>query len=451
MFKDILLGNIRLYFGEGDTSFLAELLGIVGILLIFFTIMIYVNGMLRRFRNISATEAIRFGMSQDKTKVHQRLTLHRNRFLNTHVFLGIKDVLARKKLYATMLIVLVIAVFIIQVPQNLYSTISSSSFIQYMGIGDYDIRVQQTSHQADQVVDMIQELENDEDVSKFAVLTTKTFKVLTNDGSEENMKIELGDHSIFPIAYTEGKAPDKEDEIALSIIIAEEMDKAVGDRITLVINEQTMDLTVSGLYSDITNGGKTAKAVFMDDSPDIIWSIGYVKLADTSLVEQKMVAYEKSFEFARVADVDEYVKQTFGSIVDSVRAAANVATFIALGITMLVTVMFMQLLIAKDKYTIAVFKAFGFTQWDMRQQYLSRSIFVLALGMVIGMILVNTVGESLAGIVISMLGASTFQFEIQWLTAYILNPLMMIGAVLIATWIGISGLRQIKISENIKE
>ena len=93
------------------------------------------------------------------------------------------------------------------------------------------------------------------------------------DGSEENLKIELGDHSIFPIEYSEGRAPAAEDEIALSTINADEMSKKVGDVITLVIEGKEKNLTVSGIYSDITNGGKTAKAVFTDNSADIMWSI----------------------------------------------------------------------------------------------------------------------------------------------------------------------------------
>ena len=70
---------------------------------------------------------------------------------------------------------------------------------------------------------------------RYAVLTTKTFKVKTEDGSEENIKIELGDHSVFPIEYSEGRAPARDDEIALSAINADEMSKKVGDVITLVI------------------------------------------------------------------------------------------------------------------------------------------------------------------------------------------------------------------------
>ena len=125
-------------------------------------------------------------------------------------------------------------------------------------------------------------------------LQQKHSKQKREDGSEENIKIELGDHSIFPIEYSEGRAPAAEDEIALSAINADEMSKKVGDVITLVIEGKEKDLTVSGIYSDITNGGKTAKAVFTDNSANIMWSIVSAELSDKSLVDRKVSEYSNS-------------------------------------------------------------------------------------------------------------------------------------------------------------
>jgi putative ABC transport system permease protein len=117
----------------------------------------------------------------------------------------------------------------------------------------------------------------------------------------------------------------------------------------------------------------------------------------------------------------------------------------------LVTLLFMKMLVAKDKYSIAVIKVFGYTTSDIRAQYLSRSVFILIAGIVLGTLLANTLGGMLAGAVISSFGATTFHFTINPLSAYLFNPLLMIGSVLIATMIGTAGVGRIQISENIKE
>lgn len=449
MFQGVLLENIRLFIGESKNSSYANVLGVIGILLVFLAIIAYVNGVLKRFRKISAAEALRFGTSQVKTNDAKRFSLVRNRLFSTNVFLGIKDVLARKKLYATILIVLVISAFIIIVPQNLHSTISSKSFIQYMGIGNYDMRIQANS--SDNTDEIEKTIESDDAVSKYAVLTTKTFKVKARNGLEENIKVELGDHSAFPIEYSEGRAPSRDDEIALSAINAGELSTKIDEIITLVIEGKEKKLTVTGIYSDVTNGGKTAKAVFTDNSAKVMWTILCVELLDKSLVDRKVAEYSDRFDFAKTSDIDKFVSQTLGSTIRSVEIASYAAVTVALVITVLVTILFMKMLVAKDRPSIAIMKALGFTNSDIRAQYVSRSVFVLIVGIILGTLLANTLGEFLAGVLISSFGASTFNFTVNPFTAYLLSPLMMIFIALIATMIGTSSAGQIKISENIKE
>ena len=453
LFKGKLLENIRLYMGESENASFATALGVIGVLLVFLAILAYVNGVLRRFRTISAAEAVRFGISRDKSTGAKRFCLHRNRLLNTNVFLGIKDVLARKRLYATMLVVLVFSVFIMIVPQNLHNTIASSSFIQYMGIGSYDLRldIQQTDHISEKAAEIVKVMSTDPAITQYAALTTKTFKIKTEKGTEENIKVELGDHSVFPIEYSKGRAPVAEDEIALSVLNADELGKKVGDAIILVIKGQETQFTVSGIYSDITNGGKTAKAIFKDDSADVMWYVICAELVNDAHIDETIAKYADSYAYAKVSGIDEFVAQTFGSTISSVRQASHVSIAVALIIAVLVTLLFMKMLIAKDRYSIAVMKALGYTDSDITVQYISRSVFILIAGIVLGTLLANTLGERLAGAMISSFGASTFHFAVNPLSAYLLNPLLMIGSVLIATILGSLGAGRIQISDNIKE
>lgn len=453
VFKGVLLENIRLYMGGSENSSVALCFGVIGVLLVFFAIIAYVSRVLKRFRKISAAEAIRFGTSQEKFAGAKYFHLSKNRLLNTNIFLGVKDVLTRKSLYATMLAVLVISTFIIIVPQNLYHTISSKSFITYMGIGNSDMRldIQQTDNISEKATEIAKVMESDRSISQYTVLTTQTFTVKREDGSEESIKIELGDHSKFPVAYSKGREPTAGNEIALSAMNAEELGEKVGDVITIMVEGKTKDLTVSGIYSDVTNGGKTAKAVFTTNSAEIMWSVIYAELSDKSLVGGKVSEYAERFMFAKVSGIDEYITQTFGSTISSVGYASWVAIAVMLIINSLVTLLFMKMLVEKDRYSIAVMKSLGFTNSDLITQYFSRSVFVLIVGIALGTILANTLGEVLAGTIISSFGASSFQFVVNPLSAYLLCPLMMIGSVLIATIIGTSRTGQIKISENIKE
>ena len=453
LFRDMLLENIRLSMGESENASTALLFGLLGVLVIFLSITIYVNGVLNRFHKISATQAVRFGTPLEKPSGTGHIYLSKNRLFDINIFLGIKDVLTRKRLYATMLIVLVISVFIIMVPQNLYNTISAESFSTYMGIGKCDLRfdIQQTGNIAGKAAEIVKTMEQDGSVLRYTVLTTKTFQVKTDNGPSERIKIELGNHRVFPLQYSKGRAPVAENELALSALNAAELDKQVGDIMTLVVSGKEKKLTVCGIYSDITNGGKTAKAAFTDDTADIMWSVIYSELSDKSLAAEKAYEYGNKFEFAKVSDIDEFINQTFGSTRSSIGKISNAALAVALLLTVLITLLFMKMLVAQERYSIAAMKALGFTKQDITRQYVSRSVFLLITGLILGILLANTLGGSLAGLVIKQLGASSFHFTINPLSAYLINPFMMACAVLIATRIGAAGTGQIRISENIKE
>lgn len=81
-----------------------------------------------------------------------------------------------------------------------------------MGIGSSDMRmdIQQTSHISQKAAEIAKTMERDSSISKYAVLTTKTFKAKAADGSEQGIKIELGDHSILPVRYSPYDIPKAE-------------------------------------------------------------------------------------------------------------------------------------------------------------------------------------------------------------------------------------------------
>lgn len=453
VFRDRLTQNIRLMMGESPKSSLAGLVGLAGSAMIAAVILLYVSSVLRRFRKISAAEAIRYGVSGTRCKKTAGPNLYKNQWINTNVLLGIKDVLTRKGMYVTMLTALVFAAFILIVPQNLYSTVSSESFASYMGIGRCDLRadIQQTDDIPGKTAEIGRMMSCDSRISKYTILTTKAFKIKTEDGSAETIKVELGDHSVFPIAYSKGRAPAGKDEIALSAVNAEELGKKIGDILVLHTEEGEKRLTVCGIYSDITNGGKTAKAVFHDSSAEIMWTIIYAAAADKAEVHETVSDYAGRFDYAKITDTKEYISQTYGQTLNAVKMVSITSAGAAVLIIVLVTILFMKMLVAKDRYDTAVMKAFGFTDSDIRLQYISRAIFVLVIGIVLGTILANTLGEVLAGIMISSFGASSFEFIINPVSAYILSPLIMLCSLLAAALLGAKDAGKIKISENIKE
>lgn len=449
-----LMENIRIYMGDSGRG-MAPFMGALGALLIFLAVMWYVKAVLRRFRKIPTAQAVRFGAPIEKSKTAKGFCFSENRFLSRNAFLGVKDVLSRKKLYVTMFAVLVISFFILIVPQNIYSTISARSFMTYMGIGENDFSVHlsqtQTGNVQQAAADITLALAKDENIERYTVLSGMVFNMPGKDGRVERLRVDLGDHNAFPVMYLVGGAPETDTEIALSSLNAEELGKTVGDELSLIVDGKEKHMTVCGIYSDITNAGKTAKASFETRDADLMRVVIPVELYDKTATEEIAAKYQTEFSFATVAAADEYVHQTFGGTLDAIQKASYASTAAAVLLTILVTLLFMKMLVVKDRYSIAILKSMGFTASDIRRQYMTRSIIVTALGIIAGVILANTLGEKIGGVLISSFGGTTFSFVVNPWFAYLLSPLLMGACVIVATVLGVSDIRRLKISEYIKE
>jgi putative ABC transport system permease protein len=454
-FQAPFMQNIRLYMGESGSPFPGLVCGFLGAAVIYGAVLLYVSGVLRRFRKISPAQAVRFGAAREKTKSARTFRLSRNRLLSRNLFLGIKDVLSRKKLYVTMLMVLVISSFIMIVPQNISSTISAKSFITYMGMGISDVNIGVMRTQVEDVLgksaEVADRLAVDENVEKFAMFTSMMLDRKTNDGMIEKLRVTVGDYSAFPITYSKGRAPQTEEELAISVLNANDLEVTVGDEIILIVDGVERRLKICGLYSDVTNGGRTAQAVFDASNGDAL-SVGIaVSFRDRQTVQAVIAQYRDQFPFAKVTGIDESIEQMLGSMRDTIKMASVVATLATVFITLLVTMLFMKMLVAKDRYSIAILKAMGFTDADIRRQYFARSITVLALGVVLGTILANTLGELVGVAIVSSFGATTFNFEINPWIVYIVSPLLIAGCVIASTKLGVSRIQTLKIPEHIKE
>lgn len=453
LLKDALLEDIRLNLGVGGNRVPALLLGGAFAGIVFLLVVLCVNGSLRRFRSISAVQAIQFGAQADSAHSSRIVRLAGNRVFSTNFILGLKDVLARKRLYITMLAVVILASFIMIVPQNLYYTISGDDFVTYIGVGKCDLRmdIQQTGQIGEKTADIGRYMEKDPEIANYVLLVSKIFPVRLDDGKIENLKVELGDHTVFPLQYAEGRLPLGEDEIALSAIYAGEVEKSVGEQITLLTSTGEKQMTVCGIYSDITNGGKTAKAVFTDTAAEPVWSLVCADLTGEGRLSDKIDEYTTHFSYAKVSSIGEYMAQTFGGTLGTVLAASRIAGFVSAVIVLLVTSLFVKLLTAKDQYSIAVLRAVGFTAADIQRQYAWRVFLILSAGIFLGTILAGTLGETLSAAAVSSLGAATFRFTVNPRSTYLFSPLILVCVGLLAAIWGTIHAGDVKLCRSIKE
>jgi len=452
-FNSMMTKSINLYTGLNNNTLFSYIVPLLASSLLLLIIISFCMLTLRRFNHISPIDALRASITGEISNNKKYISLNKSKYSPVNLFLSMKDIFDRKKMYSLLFVIFVISTFIIIVPTNFLNTIQSPNFINYMGIGKSDLRIdlQPSNDIEDRLQHMTTYLQNDEDIKIFSSMVTYQYKVVNNDGMLENLTVEIGDMSSFPLKYLEGNVPIRNNEIALSYLQAKDLEKNVGDTVNLIIDGNKKEITVSGIYQDITMGGKTAKAQMSPPKDRALSYVISLDVKDHVSITDKMKEYTEQFHQAKVTHIRGYLTETLGSTIKKVNTLTTTAISIGVFISLLMTFLFMKMLIAKDTSQHAILRSIGFSLWDIQVQYISKILFILITAITIGTILANVLGERIISILWSFLGAAKVEFVIYPLKTYILSPIILMAAVMIAILLSIPSVNHANIKQFNKD
>lgn len=419
VFDPLSLQMRRLY-GVTPNAILNYVFAILSALIVIGIVLLFVGIVLKRIKKMSAVDVLSGRLDKKKK--------------NRGVIIGI---------------VVAIAVFLMVIPTNLHTTLSSPSFVTYMGIGDashrMDIRGEANSENQLNKIETL--LENDESVKEYALYQTSSNHVTLRDGTELNILLEWGNHTKFPVKYVEGKAPNSKGQIALSYLLAEDLQLGIGDTLILETTKGNEVQIVSGIYSDITNGGKTAK--INEESgfnpKDSMWRIIYLTLKDG--IDEKTFMEKYSNEGVEVIDIASRVKATYGPTLEQVSFADILVKVLACLIILIIIMLFVKMIISNKKREISIKKALGFNNKSIKNRFIKSWCIPIVIGLVLGSVLGCFVGELLCGMTIKSLGAASFCFEYN-VISIVIN--VVVGGVVsvAAVTLGCMGIKKIEPVES---
>ncbi|MDQ0169694.1 ABC transporter permease [Paenibacillus tundrae] len=450
----LFTSNILLYMGTTPTTWLNEAISLFAVAAIFAIVLGCCILVLRRFNQISAIEGLRSGSLGDTNISKMKLSLSTSRWSHSvPIFLALQDVIQRKRMFRLILLVFTVSTIMIIIPVNFLNTMRAPSFISYMGVGQSDIRID-LRYSADveqRYAELLEHLRTDNDVLQYSPLVTSQFNVRNNEGGYDHLSVETGNFNIFPLSYLSGSAPKTDHEIALSDANSREMGKKVGDSLVLMVAGREKTLIVSGVYQDVTNGGKTAKALLPYDKDRVLWYVVSLDLKDASQITDKIASYEQAFAPAKVTDLQGYLHQTLGGTIDQLKRVTVAVLMVSLLVSILITSLFLRMLVAKDHGDIAILRSLGFALSNIKLKYVTITLIVLSIGILVGTVLANTAGPWIISAIMSSFGASHMEFVINPWQAYILCPLLLASAITIAALLSIQSIREASIVQMIVE
>ena len=416
--------QMRDLYGAGGNGLQTIIISILGIAITEALIIISIHRILRKTEKISAVEALR----------------------------GEKSGKKKRKGYGFIAVILAASVFLMLVPQNIASTIASEKFVTYMGIGNAQIRmdVRQCDDISEVAAGLLERVKKDSRVKNYALMETKSVRTLIRDDVSVNLLVEEGDHSIFPLSYISGESPVHDGEIALSNLNASELDCKLGDKIKLSISGRDVEYTVSGIYSDITNGGKTAQVAGIMIPESVMWSIIYVSLNSGENISSWVSEYQEEITdtvSVKITDIRQYMNGLYGQTIRRIKLASALSVLVSCLIIFTVVLLFIRLTVWQERNDNSLKKALGISSKMIRRDYIRKSAVYVVSGIIAGILLGIAAGQNLAGVLFGMLGASGFRFIIDYKMVFVIIPLEAMIVAMAAVRLSLNEIERIKPTE----
>ena len=131
-------------------------------------------------------------------------------------------------------------------------------------------------------------------------------------------------------------------------------------------------------------------------------------------------------------NVSDVSQQIFGAASSQLGVIALLAAIAAVGLIFLVTTLFLILILAREHDDIASLRAIGATSRGLVGHYLTRFGTVGLAGIIVGVVLVNPLGNSLFKLGLGRMGAPAVELLPDVLLAWVLIPLVLALVIAIA-------------------
>lgn len=431
-------------------------IGAIGIsILVYGIILLFTKKVLGRLHKLTVVDILvtekGFG-KEGKTRdgIHKSLRIPVNLLVSLH---------EARKGYGIIFSLLLIVSFFVTVPYRMVYTMEDKGFSAYMGSAICDVLIEikqgedlETRKQAVEKL-LLSEKEKDY-VSDYELLRRVRLQAEDSAGKLQGIHIDTGEQAGNGIKYLTGEKPETEMELALSSLMADQLGKKEGDTVAIFWNEKEKEFLISGIYQDVTSGGRTAKAVydFTDvEAEQYTFNVNFGKAPGSK--EQVAAWREELNNGYTVEYMEDFITQTLGGVTTQVRQASLAAFLIDICLIGMIAMLFMKLRISREGKMLAGKKAMGIPFSAICRQELYPILLTGGLGAMTGLVLAGMVGDKIFGALFSVmaLGIEQIEFAAMPVTMYIFIPVMLLGVLGVVTTVSCGQIKAMSMTKYFSE
>lgn len=386
-------------------------INLVSIVLIVFFVVIVTLFSAYRVRKILPVAALRGGIQTHSFKKNY-FPLEKTGG-DLHFVLAIKSTLANAKQNMMILLIVIALTYATVFSAVLYYNIGSdkTAFVNIFGAEPANLMITvKADADIKELLHNIQQMDHVQKVNIFDLIETKIEDqiVYTNVTDHYN---QLENNIVY-----EGRQPKHENEIALSWVVSEQINKGIGDMVELEYGTETSSFLVTGISQSIGNLGQVA-AVTMEGiqrlQSDYTGTSLYVYLDGISNKDfVKNVQNQYGEQIIETLDIDENIESQTGMYTAAVLALMLLVLLITILVVVMILYLVIRTMIIKRKKEFGVMKALGYSTLQLMNQISISFLPVITIGVALGGVLGYFFTNPMLSVLLSGAGVKRLEFTI---------------------------------------
>lgn len=444
------------------------LIGIGSVLLMIGMIVGFSLLVMRRMNRLSVVGALRGESRTERFGASRGLLLHRRKKMAPAFYLAVSDLLKRFKRYVFLLLAYTLGVLIILLTVNLRHSVITPDYLKYSMMYQMDFSLEFTNQQIEAYVkrmvnngEELWDMVNEE--IKAAGIPAhidaehyQTSGSLLLNGTEATATIWWGKGDISRLSYHEGTVPVHKDEAAISWSAAHGLGIQLGDKITLKIPSNSADSKEAAFreesfrvtaFINAMDGGMPITVLGSEYEGTGASKSYMAMIIDTDEAQKDSVLQQLRAHFGDevVLSGMEYTRKMLAEYVVLFDLLVYAVGGAVLFILMLMTYLYTRVFIAEESAEIALLKSIGFSERSIKLSHLLRILLLSVMAVVLGELLLRTLGQWLVGVLMEILGITGFSFLPEYLLSLVVVPVLTLVSVLLVQWLNLRTVRHIDI------
>lgn len=424
--ENMVLGN--------DNSIMIGIICCIAVVLI---IMLFGWGSTGKIKKLSPIDAVHSGQTGERFKKRSIMALGKSRLGSTG-FLALNDVTSEPKQYGILTAVFAICTALVMILAVTANTLDSDSLLYLLSMTESDVYLTDSSRAMEIIAGTKTICETEDEIADILaendmpgnVYLESWYKlpVRAKNGSFQVTFLKCADTVTTDYDYTDGSAPIKPDEIAVTKQISKKLGAEIGDRVTVNIGGEESEFIITAYFQCFNNLGECAR--FHQDveiadtlmTSSFSYQINFDDHPDKAVIEERIEKLKDIFDNKNVFDTRGFVKDCMG-VGDTIAAVKNLVLMLSLIIIILLAVLMERSFISKERAEIALMKAIGFGNTSVIAHHTMRFGITVLTGIVAASVLLMPLTKLIMNPIFGMMGAvGSIDYQFGVLEIFVLYP-----------------------------